>query len=276
MRTKCIIFVIVDSLDHKWFAAKVYIFSPHSSLLFSGNKMLIVCWNVAGLATTVHRIQSSYGNKNNNSNKKRTTTLFLSEYMKRHNADIFCIQEHKIPQSQLSSRSEPLGCATVEGYESFWSCCVDPTKKGLNGVVTYVKKGLVVRANSRPLGSADLDDQGRCVMTDHGSFVLFNVYVPASSGQPLGYKMKFLHALRRAMRHQREQCNKKVILVGDLNISHRPKDKYWGDRELFVNDILREVALCNSKNTSIPRWKQQLASAWEKVESAMRPKQQIH
>ena len=235
--------------------------------------MLIVCWNVAGLATTVHRIQSSYGNSNNN-NKKRTTSV-LSEYMKRHHADIFCLQEHKIPLSQLSTRSEPLGCANVEGYESFWSCCVDPTKKGFNGVVTYVKKGMVVRANSRPLGSADLDDQGRCVMTDHGSFVLFNVYVPASSGQPLGYKMKFLNALRQAMRRQREEHNKKVILVGDLNVSHRAKDKYWGDRVLFVNQILREVAVCSPENTSIPRWKVQLATAWEQIELALRTKKVV-
>ncbi len=226
--------------------------------------MLIVCWNVAGLSTTVHRIHSTYGDR------KRKTT-FLSDYMKRHEADIFCIQEHKIPLSQLSTRSEPLGCANVEGYESFWACCVDPKKKGFNGVVTYVKKGMVVTANSRPLGSADLDDQGRCVMTDHGSFVLFNVYVPANSGQPLSYKMKFLNALRCAMQNQRTKHNKKVILVGDLNISHRPKDKYWGDRVLFVNDIRQEVSACNEPS-SLPRWKLQLAAAWQQIEAALATK----
>jgi len=28
-----------------------------------------------------------------------------------------------------------------------------------------------------------LDGEGRCVATDHGAFVLFNVYVPALSGE---------------------------------------------------------------------------------------------
>lgn len=229
--------------------------------------MLIVCWNVAGLSTTVHRIQSIHGNR-------KQKTPFLSEYMKRHQADIFCIQEHKIPVSQLSTRSEPLGCANVEGYESFWACCVDPTKKGFNGVVTYVRKGMVLRANARPLGSADLDDQGRCVMTDHGSFVLFNVYVPANSGQPLSYKMKFLKALRTAMQIQRVQYNKKVILVGDLNISHRPQDKYWGDRVLFINDIRKEVTTCID-TSSLPQWKLQIATAWQQIEAALETKKVI-
>ena len=136
--------------------------------------MLIVCWNVAGFSTTVTRIHSLYGDTERQNSKKRPSeksNVVLSEYMKRHGADIFCLQEHKIPLSQLSTRSEPNGCSNVEGYESFWSCCVDQKQKGLNGVVTYVKKGVVPvhRANSRPLGSADLDDQGRCLMTDHVS-----------------------------------------------------------------------------------------------------------
>jgi exonuclease III len=49
------------------------------------------------------------------------------------------------------------------------------------------------------LGSQDLDGQGHRVMTDHGTFVLFDVYVPASSRQLISYKMKFLQAFQRAM-----------------------------------------------------------------------------
>jgi exodeoxyribonuclease III len=233
--------------------------------------MLIMCWNVAGLSTTVNRIHASYGTTR--PTKKRSISranVVLAEYLRRHSADIFCVQEHKIPLSQLSSRSEPHACSEIEGYESFWSCCVDPSKKGLNGVVTYVKTGTipVLRAHSRPLGSDDLDDQGRCVMTDHGHFVLFNVYAPANSGQPLSYKMKFLNALRRAMQEQRKQHNKHVILVGDLNVSRGPRDIYWADRVLFVNDIRREVADALDTH-SLPLWKKQLALAWPHIEGAM-------
>ncbi|CAJ1961081.1 unnamed protein product [Cylindrotheca closterium] len=224
--------------------------------------MLILCWNVAGLSTTVHKINDLYGK-----GRKGKPSVVLSEYFGRHGADIVCVQEHKIPRSQLSSRSEPLGCSSIDNYESFWSCCTDTKKKGLNGVVTYVKNGVGVKsANSRPLGRADLDDQGRCVMTDHGKFVLFNVYVPASSGQPLSYKMKFLNALRREMQRQRN-VGKEVILVGDLNISHAKLDKFWSDRVLFINDILRESAA--GEPADFPKWKRQIACAWPKIQRAL-------
>lgn len=49
----------------------------------------------------------------------------------------------------------------------------------------------------------ELDGEGRCVITDHGAFVLFNLYVPAiTSEDPLvaeerfSYKMRFLEAGR--------------------------------------------------------------------------------
>lgn len=46
-----------------------------------------------------------------------------------------------------------------------------------------------------------MDGEGRCVITDHGAFVLFNLYIPAiTSEDPLvaeerfSYKMRFLEA----------------------------------------------------------------------------------
>ena len=104
-----------------------------------------MCWNVAGLSTTVNRIQDSYGsskptakhnsnsnNNNNNSNQQKSATTTppqchaLSDYFRRHGLpDMVCLQEHKIPRAQLSNRAEPGHCAHLEGYESFWSCCVD-------------------------------------------------------------------------------------------------------------------------------------------------------
>ena len=236
--------------------------------------MYIISWNVAGLSPLTKRIHDSY-NPPVTSDKKRAPSVALHNFMARHGADVFCLQEHKIPRKQLSSKREPLGCSTVEGYDSFWSCCVDQNKRGLNGVVTYARKGLVVSADSAPLASNDLDDQGRCVMTDHGSFVLFNVYVPASGGQPLAYKMKFLQALRRAMAKQRKQ-NKPVILVGDLNIKHTVLDRPWKDSLIYVDTILNEVALASSNGDgSFPQWKRQLAQAWPKICSVLETKRAV-
>lgn len=233
--------------------------------------MLIVSWNVAGWKQTVHRIDQNYGNP---TTRRKNPSAALRDYLHRHHADIFCVQEAKIPLTQLESRSEPFQCAHVDGYESFWSCCVDSTKRGFNGVVTYCRKGTVVSADARPLGSPDLDDQGRCVMTDHGSFVVFNVYVPAGGGQPLSYKMKFLKALRQAMRKQRRHSNKDVILVGDLNVSHTKMDVFWGSRQLAVTEIRRQVQEAAS-SLSLPKWKVDLVEAWPKIEEILQSKKVV-
>jgi exodeoxyribonuclease III len=239
--------------------------------------MLILSWNVAGLSTTVNRIHDNYqpksaakvnGEKSSSSNNKHSSAAF-AEYISRHGATILCLQEHKIPKQQLSNRQEPRQCSNVAGFESFWSCCVDDTKKGLNGVVTYAPTGTVLAADPAPLGSPDLDQQGRCIMTDHGSFVLFNVYVPSSGGQPLSYKMKFLNALRRAMNHQRRVNKKPVILVGDYNITHASKDMFWSDRVVHVHDVLEQVNADQSGAMGVPQWKVELAAHWSKIVNAL-------
>lgn len=247
--------------------------------------MLILSWNVAGLSKTVEKIDRQYGDEKK---RRRDPSAVVGDFFKRHGADIVCIQEAKIPKSLLESRREPLHCAHIEGYESFWSLCIDSSKRGFNGVVTYCKKGTVVTANARPFDNPELDDQGRCVMTDHGKFVIFNVYVPAGGANPLSYKMKFLDELRDAMRTQREKYNKSVILVGDLNISHTEKDVFWGSRKLAINNICQEVKeksllLSNLKHTThtsitmspLPQWKVDLATAWPEIEKALKSKKTV-
>ena len=269
--------------------------------------MLLISWNVAGLSTTLTRIDKDYSHSSitaeeqqqqegqqqqslassvsvsvsvSASSKKRSRSRShaFSHYLKRHgDPEILCVQEHKIPFSQLSSRSEPFGCSSIEGYESFWACCVDKSKKGFNGVMTYAKTGITQYANARPFGCDELDDQGRAVMTDHGDFVVFNVYVPASCGMPLSYKMKFLNALQTRMREQRQK-NKKVILVGDLNIAHKGIDVYWMYRPVRINDVQQEVRVQlelkqgggdTNAASNVPRWKQQVAQHWETIEAAL-------
>mmetsp|Transcript_24539 Transcript_24539/g.51844 ORF Transcript_24539/g.51844 Transcript_24539/m.51844 type:complete len:584 (-) Transcript_24539:214-1965(-) len=244
--------------------------------------MLILSWNVAGLSKTVEKIDKHYGDK---TKRRNDPSAVIAHFFQRHGADIVCIQEAKIPKSSLESRSEPFRCAHIAGYESFWSCCIDSSKRGFNGVVTYCRKGTVISADSRPLNSPELDDQGRCVMTDHGRFVVFNVYVPAGGGQPLSYKMRFLNGLRQAMRNQRETHKKEVILVGDLNISHTEKDVFWGSRKLAINEICKEVqdALLplefqqklsdkTASRLALPKWKLELAQSWPKIENLLKSK----
>ena len=248
--------------------------------------MLIISWNVAGLSTTLQRINRDYSSSSSNSSttsssSKKNTEAFTTFLHRHGNPDILCIQEHKIPQTQLSSRSEPYNCTSIPGYESFWSCnnTTEKSKKGFNGVVTYVKTGLTQSASCTPFNNHDLDCQGRCIMTDHGSFVIFNVYVPAGGANPLGYKMKFLNALRDCMKVQREEYGKKVLLVGDLNICHGGLDEHWKYRSIYVDGIVKEIQDlqqqqqqqqdAKSSSTVVPKWKLDLYQHWNTITSVL-------
>lgn len=239
--------------------------------------MLLISWNVAGWNTTVNRIHENYGTKSKTKSKLATPSSPIAEYFSRHGDPlIVCLQEHKIPHQQLTSRSEPRQAATIPGYESFWSCCVDPQRKGFNGAVTYVKTGSVLRADAAPLRDTSLDQQGRCVMTDHGKFVVFNVYVPNSGGQSGGpgmaMKMRFLKALRRSMQRERRENGKAVILVGDLNISHKAIDVCWKWRTVHIGLILDEVEAASASPTDLqamPVWKRDVAKHWTTIEKIL-------
>ncbi|RLN66750.1 hypothetical protein BBJ29_000003 [Phytophthora kernoviae] len=70
----------------------------------------------------------------------------------------------------------------------------------------------------------DLESEGRCVITDHQAFVLINTYCPALASQDrLEYKLQF-HALLEDRARALREANKRVIVVGDINIAHREID----------------------------------------------------
>eukprot|EP00750_Incisomonas_marina_P017939 INCI2651.3.p1 GENE.INCI2651.3~~INCI2651.3.p1 ORF type:complete len:928 (+),score=136.14 INCI2651.3:177-2960(+) len=64
----------------------------------------------------------------------------------------------------------------------------------------------------------ELDSEGRCVVTDHGAFVLFNVYAPAYSETEGRVKFKKrYHSLLLDSIQQLHANGRKVVLLGDLN-----------------------------------------------------------
>lgn len=74
-----------------------------------------------------------------------------------------------------------------------------------------------------------LDSEGRCVITDHGHFVLFNCYMPAGTScatDPSRYSFKL--SWYRALQLRCEalvQAGRHVIIVGDVNATHRDIDR---------------------------------------------------
>eukprot|EP00747_Dinoflagellata_sp_TGD_P196297 gnl/TRDRNA2_/TRDRNA2_66206_c0_seq1.p1 gnl/TRDRNA2_/TRDRNA2_66206_c0~~gnl/TRDRNA2_/TRDRNA2_66206_c0_seq1.p1 ORF type:complete len:579 (-),score=94.12 gnl/TRDRNA2_/TRDRNA2_66206_c0_seq1:45-1745(-) len=200
----------------------------------------ILSWNVAGWKRTVEQISRQRGG--------------LGSFLERHHADILCLQETKVTAKAIADESRQLG-AELAGYETFWACNAGTAgqRQGLNGVATFAKAGSVLRADPAPLGSADLDGEGRCLLTDHGTFVLFNAYVPNSAGGTrLPFKLRWLNALRAAMCRTRA-AGKAVILAGDLNMKHRPTDSYWADRRVSfraLSDLAQSEAAAPDVHTA--------------------------
>ncbi|GJP53860.1 hypothetical protein CLOM_g12985 [Closterium sp. NIES-68] len=178
--------------------------------------MRVVSWNINGLPTTFKEATSKYGSVGN----------FFSNILR---ADVLCLQEAKVAEERLER-----AWALVDGYDSYWAFSRD--KKGYSGCVTFVRDSLTpldavadaIGPNGRAWEGAmgTETEQG----TEHGRFVLLNVYVPNAGerkhGRPrLRRKMAFLRALRRECDAIRAS-GQHVVVVGDLNISHRDIDVF--------------------------------------------------
>ncbi|XP_068921285.1 DNA-(apurinic or apyrimidinic site) endonuclease 2-like isoform X1 [Petaurus breviceps papuanus] len=166
-------------------------------------------------------------------------------------ADVTCLQETRVTRDLLE---EPL--AIVEGYSSYFS--FSRVRSGYSGVATFCKNNATPGAAEEGLSSLltnhqgavgsygnteeftedelrALDSEGRAVLTQHQirtsdghekTLTIMNVYCPhADPEKPerLTYKLRFYRLLQlRAEALLRAGSH--VIILGDVNTSHRPLD----------------------------------------------------
>lgn len=156
---------------------------------------------------------------------------------------IFCIQEAKVPAKNLKNEyaAKDLG-AIVPGYRSFWSFNQDndPKKAAYQGVTTWVRDDVpVLGATQRVFKSSNLNEQGRALLTDHGAFVVLNIYAPfvgnKEDSAEVHDKLNFLQELGQAMDNLLAE-GKRVVLCGDLNLTHRGIDQRSHRRLLWVDE----------------------------------------
>ena len=208
----------------------------------SRTKLVLISWNVASWSTSLKLIRQHYGS--------------LGSYLDRHQVDVLCLQETKIQRERVSEHNIS-GCSE-KGWESYWCCCnqsggggtggsgssasTSTSKRGFNGVATFARKGLVKSACGDIFEEEELDNEGRCIVTDLGKVVVFNVYIPTSgmNYSKIPFKMRYLRRLREKMRQLRE-TGKKVVLVGDLNIAPGAMDVYWRDKLVKLEEIERRA-----------------------------------
>ncbi|EGD79201.1 hypothetical protein PTSG_12954 [Salpingoeca rosetta] len=188
----------------------------------------LVCWNVAGWATTVDCINRRHGD--------------VATWLAKNKIDILCLQEVKVTASRLAEQPKLAGVtpALLEKYDCFFSCCSAGTSRGFNGVATFARKGLTISADPQPFADHALDCEGRAIVTVHDGFAILNVYVPndGAGSRRLPFKMRFLRAMEDCMQRLRNR-GFKVLAVGDFNIGRRPEDISWDHRILNVSSFMR-------------------------------------
>uniref|UniRef100_W5KJ65 DNA-(apurinic or apyrimidinic site) endonuclease n=1 Tax=Astyanax mexicanus TaxID=7994 RepID=W5KJ65_ASTMX len=191
--------------------------------------MKIITWNINGIRSFKYGI-------------KKTLDSF--------NADIICVQETKVTRDLLDERT-----AVVDGYNSYFS--FSRGRSGYSGVATFCKDsatpfaaeegltGLLVN-NGEAVGCygdqtafsteelQSLDGEGRAVITQHKlmgaedpeTLTVINVYCPRADPEKPERKL-FKLQFYRLLQSRAEAIvgsGSHVIILGDINTSHRPID----------------------------------------------------
>ncbi|WHY89052.1 exodeoxyribonuclease III [Neobacillus novalis] len=153
--------------------------------------MKLVSWNVNGLRACVKK-------------------GFL-DYFHEVDADIFCIQETKLQEGQISLE--------LEGYHQFWNYAL---KKGYSGTAVFTKiEPLSVKYG---VGTDESEAEGRILTLEFAEFFLVNVYTPNSQRDlaRIGYRLEWEERILEYL--QELNAVKPVILCGDLNVAHQEID----------------------------------------------------
>jgi exodeoxyribonuclease III len=153
--------------------------------------MKLVSWNVNGLRACVKK-------------------GFL-EYFQEVEADIFCVQETKLQEGQISLE--------LDGYHQYWNYAI---KKGYSGTAVFTKnKPLSVRYG---LGTDESEEEGRILTLEFDDFFLVNVYTPNSQRDlaRINYRLDWEERILQHLTELNEL--KPVILCGDLNVAHQAID----------------------------------------------------
>ncbi|MCI5995508.1 MAG: exodeoxyribonuclease III [Blautia sp.] len=153
--------------------------------------MKLISWNVNGLRACVQK-------------------GFL-DFFKEIDADIFCIQETKLQEGQISLE--------LEGFHQYWNYAV---KKGYSGTAVFTKEEPLTVTYG--IGMELHDQEGRVITLEYPGYFLVTVYTPNSQNElaRLDYRMQWEKDFLAYLKKLEEQ--KPVIFCGDLNVAHQEID----------------------------------------------------
>ena len=153
--------------------------------------MKLISWNVNGLRACV--------GKN-----------FMEDF-KKLDADIFCLQETKLQEGQIT--------LNLPGYHQYWNYA---EKKGYSGTAVFTRKEPLSVAYG--IGVEEHDHEGRVITLEFEDYYLVTVYTPNSQDglKRLDYRMQWEDDFLAYIKSLDEK--KPVIYCGDLNVAHQEID----------------------------------------------------
>jgi exodeoxyribonuclease-3 len=153
--------------------------------------MKFISWNVNGLRAAL--------------------TKGFMDFFNEADADIFCLQETKLQEGQVS--------LDIPGYEQYWNYA---EKKGYSGTAIFTRRTPLNVTYG--LGLEEHDHEGRVITLEFEDFYFITCYTPNSKNElaRLDYRMTWEDAFRQYVVSL--DAKKPVILCGDLNVAHEEID----------------------------------------------------
>ena len=139
----------------------------------------------------------------------------LYDWFKKESPDVLCLQEIKAQPEQV-----PPYLRNMPGYNIYWNSA---ERKGYSGVVTFTK--VQPTEIKKGFGIDKFDKEGRTLITEFPSFILFNIYFPngKQSQERLDYKLDFYDTFL-AYADNLKVKGKNIVVCGDFNTAHKEID----------------------------------------------------
>lgn len=133
------------------------------------------------------------------------------DFLKEEDADIFCIQESKLQNGQIS--------LDLPGYCQYWNYA---EKKGYSGTAVFTKEEPLSVAYG--LGIEKHDHEGRVITLEFDNYYMVTVYTPNSQDElkRLSYRMEWEDDFLAYLKNLEK--SKPVVFCGDLNVAHKEID----------------------------------------------------
>lgn len=153
--------------------------------------MKLISWNVNGLRACIQK-------------------GFL-DFFNEADADIFCIQESKLSEGQLT--------LDLPDYQQYWNYA---EKKGYSGTAVFTKEKPI--SVSYGIGVEKHDHEGRVITLEFPAFYMVTCYTPNAQREltRLSYRMEWEDSFQNYIRSL--DTVKPVIICGDLNVAHSEID----------------------------------------------------